>query len=103
MLDKRDLDSATELVVVSPLVHYRHRGRLYAYAGYAREIDVWAELVRRVIIVAPCRDEPPAADRHMPAEHARVALEAPLPIVVADDQIRVAPWDAVFRTRKDAP
>src|SRR5262249_20594340 len=36
--------------------------RLYAYAGYAREIDVWAELIPRITIAAPCREEPPAGD-----------------------------------------
>ena len=62
MADDVDLDPATRLVVISPVVHYRHRGRLYAYAGYAREIDVWADLFGRVTIAAPCRDEPPAGD-----------------------------------------
>ena len=50
------------LAIVSHVQHYRHGGRLYAYTGYAREIDAWAELFREVVIAAPCSDRPPAAD-----------------------------------------
>jgi glycosyltransferase involved in cell wall biosynthesis len=48
-----------KLLVVSHSVHYVHEGRLHAYAPYAREIDVWADLFDRVAIAAPCRFEPP--------------------------------------------
>jgi len=64
------LDPTTRLVVISPVVHYRHRGRLYAYAGYAREMEVWAELFGRITIAAPCREERPAGDcLPLTAEH----------------------------------
>jgi len=50
------------LLIVSHVVHYRHNQQLYAYGPYAREIDVWADLFPRVIIAAPCREEPPPGD-----------------------------------------
>jgi glycosyltransferase involved in cell wall biosynthesis len=50
------------LLVISAVVHFRHRGQLHAYAGYARELDVWAELFDEVTVVAPCRDEAPPPD-----------------------------------------
>ena len=50
------------LVVVSHVVHYRRGERVFAYAAYAREIDVWAELFDEVLIAAPCQDESPPAD-----------------------------------------
>lgn len=52
----------TRLLVVSPVVHHRYGGRLHAFAGYVREIDVWAELFETVTIVAPCREEAPPGD-----------------------------------------
>lgn len=50
-----------KLLVVSSVVHYRHQGRLWAYAAYAREIDIWADLFEQVLIAAPCRESAPAA------------------------------------------
>jgi glycosyltransferase involved in cell wall biosynthesis len=50
------------LVIVSHVVHYRHRGALYAYGPYSREIDIWADLFPEVIVAAPLRDGPPPAD-----------------------------------------
>jgi glycosyltransferase involved in cell wall biosynthesis len=49
-------------VVVETTVHYRHGDRLYAYAPYAREIDIWAELFASVLIAAPCRTSEPPGD-----------------------------------------
>jgi glycosyltransferase involved in cell wall biosynthesis len=60
--DAVEAEGTTPLLVISPVVHYRHRGSLHAFSGYAREIDVWADLFDRVTIVAPCRDEPPTGD-----------------------------------------
>lgn len=57
-----DPKPATRLLVISSAVHYRHQGRLYAYAAYAREMDVWADLFDRIIIAAPCREKPPGGD-----------------------------------------
>ena len=50
-----------KLVIISSAVHYRFEGRLFAYAPYAREIDLWADLFPAVWIAAPCRDhqQPP--------------------------------------------
>src|SRR5262249_39874901 len=50
------------MLVISPIVHYRHDGRLHGYAPYAREIDVWADLVGALTIAAPCRDQRPPPD-----------------------------------------
>ena len=50
------------LLVVSHVVHYRSGGRLHAYGPYAREIDIWADLFRQVVIAAPCREMPPPGD-----------------------------------------
>lgn len=47
------------LCIVSHVVHYRHGGRVHAYAPYAREIEVWADLFPEVRIAAPCEDAPP--------------------------------------------
>jgi hypothetical protein len=49
-----------KLAILSNVIHYRHEGRLYAYAAYAREIEMWADLFDEVRIAAPCREEPPA-------------------------------------------
>jgi glycosyltransferase involved in cell wall biosynthesis len=43
-------------------VHYRHAGQLHAYAPYARELEVWADLFGTLTIAAPCRRAPPPAD-----------------------------------------
>ena len=59
--------------MVSPVVHYRHRGRLHAFGAYARELDLWADLFVHVTIAAPCRDEPPAGDC-LPFERPNVTL-----------------------------
>jgi glycosyltransferase involved in cell wall biosynthesis len=50
------------LLVVSHVVHYRHHGRLSAYAPYVREMDVWCDLFPEILIASPCRDEPPPDD-----------------------------------------
>lgn len=50
------------LVVVSHVRHHTWGGRLYAYAPYAREIEVWADLFRRVVIAAPLVSAEPTAD-----------------------------------------
>ena len=52
----------SRIVVVSHVVHYRSEGRLHAYAPYAREIEVWAEMFENVVIASPIRDEPPPGD-----------------------------------------
>lgn len=56
------MPSIRRLLIISHVVHYQHGGRLYAYAPYAREIDIWADLFPEVEIAAPCRHQPPPAD-----------------------------------------
>ncbi|REJ86193.1 MAG: glycosyltransferase [Acidobacteria bacterium] len=41
------------LLVVSGVEHYEHRGRLWAFGPYAREIELWADLFPRLSIAAP--------------------------------------------------
>lgn len=50
------------LCIVSHVTHYRHGGGIHAYAPYAREIEMWADLFPQVRIAAPCLDEPPPGD-----------------------------------------
>jgi glycosyltransferase involved in cell wall biosynthesis len=47
------------LLIVTHVVHYTWGGRLYAYAPYVREIEVWRRLFGRVVIAAPCRHQEP--------------------------------------------
>ena len=51
-----------KLVIVSHVVHYQSGGRLYAYAPYAREIEIWADMFDRVLLAAPCREQEPPGD-----------------------------------------
>ena len=53
------------LVIVSHVIVFRHEGRLFAYAPYARELNIWAELFREVIIASPYREGPPFPDTEM--------------------------------------
>jgi glycosyltransferase involved in cell wall biosynthesis len=50
------------LVIVSHVIVFRHEGRLYAYAPYARELNIWADLFPEVIIASPYREGPPSPD-----------------------------------------
>ena len=50
------------LLITSHVVHYEFNGRLFAYGPYAREIDLWAELFREVVIASPCRRQTPPGD-----------------------------------------
>lgn len=43
-------------------MHYSHRGRFYAYAPYAREIDIWADLFSTVRIASTLTDGTPPKD-----------------------------------------
>ena len=51
-----------KLVIVSTVVHYKSDGKLYAYAPYAREIEIWADLFDEVLIAAPCHEQTPPGD-----------------------------------------
>jgi glycosyltransferase involved in cell wall biosynthesis len=53
------------LVIVSHVIVFRHEGRLYAHAPYARELNIWADLFREVIIASPYREGPPFSDSEM--------------------------------------
>jgi len=50
------------LLIVSHVRHYSHDGKLYAYAPYAREIDIWADLFPELRIAAPCQNAAPSGD-----------------------------------------
>jgi glycosyltransferase involved in cell wall biosynthesis len=51
-----------KLVIVTHVVHYRRREHVYAYAPYAREIEIWASIFDGIVIAAPCRDAEPPSD-----------------------------------------
>lgn len=53
---------AERLVVVSCATHYQWQGEYHAYAPYTREMDLWAQLFREVIIAAPLEAGPPPGD-----------------------------------------
>jgi glycosyltransferase involved in cell wall biosynthesis len=55
-------DKVERLLIISSAIHYVHDGRVFGYAPYAREIDVWADLFREVIVAAPCRTSAPPPD-----------------------------------------
>jgi glycosyltransferase involved in cell wall biosynthesis len=57
------------LAIVSHVVHYRWDGELFAYAPYAREIEMWADLFEGVLIAAPCRNTVPAGDCALLGRH----------------------------------
>jgi glycosyltransferase involved in cell wall biosynthesis len=51
-----------KLVIVSHVVHYKFGGRLYAYAPYAREIEIWGDMFDHVLLAVPCREQEPPGD-----------------------------------------
>lgn len=63
------------LAVISHVAHRRHEGRVWAYAPYAAEMRLWAELFGEVVILAPEADGPPRGDEQ-PIEAENVRLEA---------------------------
>jgi glycosyltransferase involved in cell wall biosynthesis len=63
------------LLIVSHVVHYHWDATFYAYAPYAREIEIWAELFETIVIAAPCRNEPPPADAQ-PIDRSNVSVAA---------------------------
>jgi len=65
------------LAVISATYHHRHDGRLWAYAPYARELGIWADLFPRLLVIAPEVDVPPPADT-APIDRENVEL-VPLP------------------------
>jgi glycosyltransferase involved in cell wall biosynthesis len=50
------------LLVVTSVIHYEWNRRLSAFAGYAREMDIWADLFSEVGIAAPARHQPAPGD-----------------------------------------
>ena len=73
---KCPLDSM-RLAVVTHVVHYRWNGKLYAYAAYAREIEIWADLFRAVVIAAPVHEQAPPGDC-IPLVHQNIAIQPQL-------------------------
>jgi glycosyltransferase involved in cell wall biosynthesis len=68
------LNGVRRLCIVSHVVHYRHGGRIHAYAPYAREIAIWADLFPEVRIAAPCKDVLPPGDA-APIDRENVAMD----------------------------
>ena len=50
------------LVIISHVVHFRKQRDVFAYAPYAREIEIWADIFQEVIIAAPLREGPVPGD-----------------------------------------
>jgi glycosyltransferase involved in cell wall biosynthesis len=50
------------LLVVTHVPHFRHQGRVLAYAPYAIEMGEWASLARELVIAAPVYESAPAQD-----------------------------------------
>ena len=67
--------SEMRLLITSHVVHYQFNGRLFAYGPYAREIDLWAELFREVVIASPCRREKPPGDC-LPLTRENIVIDA---------------------------
>lgn len=61
------------LIIVTHVVHHEHRGNVYAYAPYAREIDVWADLFDKIVIAAPLRTAEPPGDC-LPLAHSNISF-----------------------------
>ena len=51
-----------KLAVITHVLHYQDGDGLYAYAPYASELEVWADLFDEIIIAAPLRKTKPAGD-----------------------------------------
>jgi glycosyltransferase involved in cell wall biosynthesis len=56
------MQTIERLLIVSHVTHFRHAGKLYAHAPYAREIDIWADLFPQIAIAAPYRECAPPGD-----------------------------------------
>jgi glycosyltransferase involved in cell wall biosynthesis len=90
------LTGVRRLCIVSHVVHYRHGGRIHAYAPYAREIEVWADLFPEVRIAAPCEEAPPPGDAAV-IDRANVDMD-PQPRAGGDSlgakvrQVLMLPW-----------
>lgn len=61
------------LLIVSHVLHYQYQDQLFAYAPYAREIELWADLFPEVVIASPLHTEQPPADC-IPFEHKNIAI-----------------------------
>ncbi len=61
------------LLIVSHVIHYHWQGQIWAFGGYAREVEIWADLFPEVTIACPVRREPPPGD-HLPFEHPNIHL-----------------------------
>lgn len=55
-------ESSGRLLVITHVVHYRHRGALYAYSPYVIELNLWSRMFTGITIAAPCRDAAPPPD-----------------------------------------
>ena len=50
------------LLICARVDHYDHEGRLFSYAPYVRELDVWAQLFERVTVAGTLLAAPPTGD-----------------------------------------
>jgi glycosyltransferase involved in cell wall biosynthesis len=54
--------SPRSILIVTNVLHYRFRDKLFAYGPYALEVDLWGDLFAEVVIAGPCRDGMPNGD-----------------------------------------
>ncbi len=103
--------SPRALAVISAAPHFRWEGRFWSHEPYVREIDLWAELFDRIVIVGPLEDECPTPDavpfgalnisvRGVPPTggdglRAKITQLALLPLLVSRIVVAMARADAV--------
>lgn len=68
-----NISSLQKLLIVSHVVHYDWKNRLWAYGPYAREIELWADLFPQVSIACPLHRELPPSDC-LPFEHQNITV-----------------------------
>lgn len=61
------------LAIITQVPHYRQDRKLYSYAPYVREIDLWNAKAQEILLVAPLEDTPPGSI-DLPYAHGKVVL-----------------------------
>jgi glycosyltransferase involved in cell wall biosynthesis len=51
-----------KLLVVTNVIHYRHRGQLFGYGPYALEMHTWGKIFPNLVLAAPYRNTAPPGD-----------------------------------------
>lgn len=51
-----------DLLIVTHVQHYIWDDQIWAFGGYAREVDIWADIFPSIIIASPCIELSPPGD-----------------------------------------